>query len=51
MLCTSWNDLYDFKNVKTTHGGVLLLVMLQALACNFTKSNTTAWVVFTFLKL
>ena len=29
--------LYNLKNVKNTHGGVLLLVKLQA--CNFTKSN------------
>ena len=30
----------QFKNVKNTHGGVLLLVKLQDQACNFTKSNT-----------
>ena len=28
------------KNVGNTHEGVLLLVKLQAEACNFTKSNT-----------
>ena len=33
----------DMKNMKNTHGGVLLL------ACNFTKSNTPPWVFFTFL--
>ena len=32
MLCTIWYHLYNFKNVKNTHGGVLLLVKLQALA-------------------
>ena len=37
--------------MKNTHGGVLLLVKLQALACNFTKSNTHLWVFFTFFKL
>ena len=29
---------YYLKNVKNTHGGVLLLVKLQAKACNVTKS-------------
>ena len=24
--CAIWYQLYDFKNVKNTHGGVLLLV-------------------------
>ena len=33
------------------HGAVLLLVKLQAEACNVTKSNTPPWVFFTFLKL
>ena len=30
MFCTIWYYLYNFKNVKNTHGGVLLLVKLQA---------------------
>ena len=31
MFCTIWYHLYNFKNVKITHGGVLLLVeKLQA---------------------
>ena len=30
----------EFKNVKNTHGGVLLLAKLQAKVYNFTKSNT-----------
>ena len=46
-----WYHLYDLKNVKNTHGGVLILVTLQAKACNFTKINTTSWVFFTFFKL
>ena len=46
-----WYHLYDLKNVKNTHGGVLPLVKLQASICNFTKSNTHPWVFFTFLKL
>ena len=42
MLCTIWYNLYNLKNVKKSHGGVLLLV-------KFTKSNTLPWVLFTFL--
>ena len=44
-------DLYNLKNVKNTHGGVLLWAKLQTLACSFTKSNTSLRVFFTFLKL
>ena len=39
------------KNVKNSHGKVLLLVKLQAETCNFTKSNTLSWVLLTFFKL
>ena len=42
MLCAIWYHLYNLKNVKNTHGGVLLLV-------NFTKSNTPPWVFSGFL--
>ena len=49
--CAIWYHLYNLKNMKNTHGGMLLLVKLQALAYNFTKSNTPPWVFFTFLKL
>ena len=35
----------QFKNVKNTHGEVLLSV------CNFTKGSVPPWVFFTFLKL
>ena len=28
MLCAIWYHLHNFKNVKNTHGGVLLLVEL-----------------------
>ena len=38
--CAIWYHLYNLKNVKNTHGGVLLLVKLQAEACNFTETNT-----------
>ena len=37
--------------MNNTQGWVLLLVKLQASACNFTKSTTLTWVFFTFLKL
>ena len=30
MRCAIWYHLYNLKNVKTTHGGVLILVKLQA---------------------
>ena len=30
MFCAIWYILYNLKNVKNTHGGVLLLVKLQA---------------------
>ena len=32
MLYAIWYHLYNLKNVKNTHGGVLLFVKLQALA-------------------
>ena len=51
MHCAIGYYLYKFKNVKNTHGGVLLLVKLQASVCNFTKNNTPPWVFFTFFKL
>ena len=45
--------MYSLKNMKNTHGSVLLLVKLQAksLQLNFTKSNTLPRVFFTFFKL
>ena len=46
MLCAIWYYLYNLKKLRNTHGGVLLLVKLQASACDFTKSNTTSWVFF-----
>ena len=44
-----WYHLYHLKNTKNIHGGVLLLVKLQAEACTFTKSNTPPWVFSRFL--
>ena len=42
MRCAIWYHLCNLKNVKNTHGGVLLLV---------TKSNTPPRVFFTFFNL
>ena len=39
-LCAIWHHMYCFKNVENTHGGALLSVKLQTLACKFTKSHT-----------
>ena len=50
-VCTIWDYLCNFKNVKNIHGGVLILVKLQASSCNFSKINTPPWVFFTFFKL
>ena len=30
MLCAIWHHLYNLKNAKNIHGGVLLLLKLQA---------------------
>ena len=50
--------LRNLRNVRNTHGGVLLLAKLQAKltkistsTCNFTKSSTSPWLSFTFFKL
>ena len=51
MRCAIWYNLYNLKNAKDTHGGVLILLKLQAKACNFTKSNAPHWVFFTIFKL
>ena len=40
MLCAIWYHVYNFKNVKNTHRGVLLLLKFRLLTCNFTKSNS-----------
>ena len=50
-LCAIWYHLYSLKNMKNNHRGVLLLVKLQAKACNFTKINTSPSVIFTFFKI
>ena len=51
MHCAIRHYLYNLKNVRNVHGGVLLLVEMLASACNFTKSNTPPQAFFTFIKL
>ena len=50
MLCAIWYHWYNFKNMKNTHGGVILLVKLQTEARNFTRCNTLSLVFFTCFK-
>ena len=45
-LCAIWYHLYNLKNLKNTHGGMLLLEKLQVEVGNLTKSNTPPWVFF-----
>ena len=44
IICDALCDLVPFvqfkKREKKPHGGVLLLIKLQDLACKYTKSNT-----------
>ena len=47
MLSAIWYHFCNLKNVKNSHGRVLLLVKLQALSCSFTKSKTSPCVFFT----
>ena len=48
ILFTIWCHLYYLKNLKNTHGRVVFLVKLRALASNFTNSNTPPWVFSRF---
>ena len=41
----------QFKKHEKKQGGVIFLVELQVEACDFNKSNTPPWGLFTFLKL
>ena len=53
-ICDALLDLVpfvQFKKGEKHHGGVLILVKLQAEACNFNKINTPPWVFSTFSKL
>ena len=52
--CDALSNLIPFEQLKkleNTNGRVLLLVNMQAEACNFTISNTPPRVLFTSLKL
>ena len=51
MYCAIWYYFYNLKEVKDTHGGVLLLVKLQASVHNFTKNNNLPRAFSTFFKL
>ena len=46
IFCAIWYHFYKVKNVKNTHGGVALLVKLQAKACNFTIKVALSMGVF-----
>ena len=53
-MCCALCDLVPFVQFKKREKhpwGVLILVKLQAAACNFNKINTPPWVFFTFFKL
>ena len=41
MFCAIWYHFYNLKHVKNTHGGMFLLLKLQASVCKFTKSVTS----------
>ena len=43
MRCAIWYHLYSLKNVKNTHGGVLLFVKLQAKPYAFTFFKLYKW--------
>ena len=53
MFCAIWCHLCNLKNMKSTHGGMLLLknLLAEAEAWNLTNCNTPPWVFFTFFKL
>ena len=46
MRCAIWYFMYNFKNVKNTHGGVLILVKLQAGAIWYHLYNLVPFVQF-----
>ena len=45
MFCAIWYHIYNLKNVKNTHGGMLLLSQ------QLYQISTPPWMLFTFLKL
>ena len=51
MFCGISHHFCNLKNVKNTHGGVLLLVKLHAKSLiAFAKTNTSPWIFFHFFK-
>ena len=46
MLCAIWYHFYNLKNVKNTHGRVLLLVKLQAIL-----DDLASYLIVYFLQL
>ena len=38
MFCAIWYIMYNLKNVRNTHGGVLLLIKLQAKPATLLKA-------------
>ena len=48
MCCAIWYHLYNLKNVKNTHGGVLILVKLQAGIMGYVQT-VSAMLQFIFL--
>ena len=48
MRCAIWYHLYKLKTLENTHGEVLLLLKLQALSLQLTKSNTPLWVFLNY---
>ena len=46
MFCAIWYHLYNLKNMKSTHGGLLLLVKLQASATHHIYSKSFSFAVF-----
>ena len=51
MRCAIWYHLHNLKNMKNTHGGVLLLVKLQALFVQFKKREKHPWRSVTLSKV
>ena len=46
-----WYHLYNLRNVKNTHGGVLMLLKLQAKPTTLLKLTILHGCLFMFLKL
>ena len=51
MRCAIWYHLYNLKNLKNTHEGVLLLVKLQAKNLQFYQKKHSSMGVFHAFKI